>query len=210
MPDFKGVENLYIILAFIVPGLVVVYVRSRFITGRSPSHTENVLSYLTLSLLYYALTLPFIEPALNVKGPWIARAAIWICLTLIGPSILGLFLGAAAQKGLGNWATDKLGLSAAHVIPAAWDWRFSTTPRGGMFLMVTLTSDERIAGFFGVRSFASSDTGERDLYLEKEYTVTDDGSWQSRADKVGILIPGKEIKYVEFWEPQMEERANVQ
>src|ERR1700680_1506987 len=81
MPDFKGVENLYIILAFIVPGLVVVYVRSRFITGRSPSHIENVLSYLTLSLLYYALTLPFIEPALNVKGPWIARAAIWIYLT---------------------------------------------------------------------------------------------------------------------------------
>lgn len=83
---------------------------------------------------------------------------------------------AAAQKGLGNWATDKLGLSTVHVIPAAWDWRFSTTLRGGMFLMVTLTSDERIAGFFGVRSFASSDTGERDLFLEEEYTVTDDRS----------------------------------
>ncbi|MGH6846494.1 MAG: DUF6338 family protein [Methylocella sp.] len=208
MPDFKGAENLYLILAFIVPGLVVVYVRSRFITGRSPSHTDNVLSYLTLSLFYYALVLPFIEPALSVKGPWIARAVIWICLTLIGPSVLGLFLGATAQKGLGNWAADKLGLRTIHVIPAAWDWRFSTMPRGGMFLMVTLTNDARIAGYFGVRSFASSDSGERDLYLEEEYTVSDDGSWQSRSETVGILIPGKEIRHVEFWEPQMKERAN--
>jgi Family of unknown function (DUF6338) len=208
MPDFKGIDTFYLILAFIVPGLIVVYVRSQFITGRSPSHTDNVLSYLTLSLIYYALTLPFIEQALGVKEPWTAKAAIWICLTLIGPSVLGLFLGAAAQKGLGNWAADKLGLSTTHVIPAAWDWRFSTTPRGGMFLMVTLTSDERIAGFFGIRSFASSEPGERDLYLEEEYTVSDDGSWESRSDKVGVLIPGKEIRYVEFWEPQMKERAN--
>jgi Family of unknown function (DUF6338) len=85
---------------------------------------------------------------------------------------------------------------------------FFDNPARRMFLMVTLTSDERIAGFFGIRSFASSDPGERDLYLEEEYTVSDDGSWESRSDKVGVLIPGKEIRYVEFWEPQMKERAN--
>jgi len=74
--------------------------------------------------------------------------------------------------------------------------------------MVTLTNDERIAGFFGGRSFASSDSGERDLYLEEEYTVSDTGSWEPRSETVGILLPGKEIKYVEFWEPQMKEKAN--
>jgi Family of unknown function (DUF6338) len=67
--------------------------------------------------------------------------------------------------------------------------------------MVTLTSDERVAGFFGTASFASSDSTERDLYIEEEYTVTNEGQWEPRPTKVGILVPVKEIRYIEFWEP---------
>jgi hypothetical protein len=208
MPEFKGTENFYLILAFIVPGLIIFYVRSKFISGRTPSHTENLLSYLVLSLVYYVPTILFIESALSIKGPWIARAVIWIVLTLIGPALFGLFLGAAAQKEWWNLIANKLNLSVVHVIPAAWDWQFSKVPRGGMFIMVTLTSDERVAGFFGKNSFASSDAGERDLYIEEEYTVTEDGQWDARPTKVGVLIPVKEIKYIEFWEPQTKERTD--
>jgi hypothetical protein len=201
MFDPKTPENFYILLFFIVPGLVIVYVRSRFISGRTPSHTENILGYLVLSLLYYSITLPFMEQAFTIREPWIARAAVWIALTLIGPAIFGLILGVWAQKEWGPRIAHALGLTTIHVIPAAWDWRFSKIPRGGMFVMVTLTSGERVAGFFGPKSFASSDTGERDLYLEEEYLVNESGEWDSRSAKVGILIPVKEIRYVEFWEP---------
>ena len=76
-----------------------------------------------------------------------------------------------------------------------------------MFVMVTLTSGERVAGLFRDRSFASSDTGERDLYIEEEYTVTDEGVWEARTEKVGVLISAKEIRYVEFWNSQA---TNVQ
>jgi hypothetical protein len=200
VPNFKGIENFYLIFLFVVPGLVIVYVRSRFISGRVPSHTENALGYLVLSILYYAFTLPIIEWALNIREPLIERAAVWIGLTLVGPAIFGVLLGAWAQKEWGGCIAHKLGLDTIHVIPAAWDWRFSKIPRGGMFMRVTLTSGESVAGFFGSRSFASSDTAERDLYIEEEYTV-DGGQWEARADRVGILIPAKEIRYIEFWEP---------
>jgi hypothetical protein len=69
-----------------------------------------------------------------------------------------------------------------------------------MFVMVTLTSGERVAGLFGAKSFASSDTAERDLYLEEEYSVDGD-RWETRPAKVGVLIPVKEVRYIEFWEP---------
>lgn len=208
MPEFKGTDNFYLILAFIVPGLIIFYVRSKFISGRSPSHTENLISYLVLSLVYYIPTIFFVEKALSVQEPWLARAAIWIALTLVGPALFGFLLGAADQKEWWNLVANKFNLSIVHVIPAAWDWRFSKVPRDGIFIMVTLTSDERVAGFFGRNSFASSDVGERDLYIEEEYIVTEEGQWASRPTKVGILIPVKEIKYIEFWEPQAEERAN--
>lgn len=67
--------------------------------------------------------------------------------------------------------------------------------------MVSLTSGESVAGFFGPDSFASSDESERDIYIEEEYDVSDQGTWTPRPAKVGILIPVKEIRNIEFWEP---------
>jgi Family of unknown function (DUF6338) len=202
MPDLKSVENFHLILLFIVPGLVALFVRSKFITGRSPSTTENILSFIVISLVYYSLTIFFIEQALSVREPWIARASVWIGLILVGPAVFGFALGVWAQKEWGNWLADKFNLSIVHVIPTAWDWRFSKIPRGGMFIMVTLASGERVAGFFGNNSFASSDAAERDLYIEEEYTITDQGTWEARSERVGVLIPAKEIRYTEFWSPQ--------
>jgi hypothetical protein len=208
MFDFKGAENFNLILLFVVPGLVALFVRSKFITGRTPSPSENVLSFVVLSLVYYSFTILLVEKAFSVQEPWIARAAIWILLILIGPALFGFVLGVAAQKEWADWLAARVGLSVVHVIPAAWDWRFSKVPGGGMFIMVTLTSDERVAGLFASNSFASSDKGERDLYIEEEYSVTEDGRWESRPERVGILIPVKEIKYIEFWQPQTAERPN--
>lgn len=219
MLDFKGTENFYLILLFIVPGVIALSVRSKLITGRSPSTTENILTFLVLSLVYYSLTIFFIQAAFNVREPWFARAAIWICLLLVGPAIFGFILGVAAQKEwfssilehvIGaaanyrwtSWIANKLDLSVIHVIPAAWDWRFSKISRSGSFIMVTFVSGEVVAGYFGSESFASSDTGERDLYIEEEYTISAEGKWEPRTpEKVGILIPVKEIKHIEFWQP---------
>ncbi len=205
MPDFKGLQNFHMILFFIVPGIVIVYVRSRFITGRMPSISENVLSFIVLSLIYYSLTALFIEQALGFKEPLFIRAAIWSGLILIGPAAFGIFLGVSAQREWLTWIVNKFDVTIIHVIPTAWDWKFSKVPRGGQFVMITLTNDEKVAGFFGENSFASSDSSERDLYIEEEYTVSEAGIWEARSDKVGILVASREIKYIEFWEPKAEE-----
>jgi hypothetical protein len=201
MPDSKEVVYFQFALLFVVPGLVALLVRSRFITGRVPSAKENVLLFVVLSLIYYSLIIFLIEPAFSIREPWIVRALVWILLILVGPAVFGFILGVAAQKEWGTRLANKFGLTIVHVIPAAWDWRFSTIPRG-MFVMVTLISGERVAGFFGGNSFASSDVGERDLYIEEEYTVTHQGVWEARPEKVGVLISAKEIRYIEFWNPK--------
>ena len=201
MLAIETLDKLYLALAFLVPGLVIFYVRSMFITGRRPTHSENVLTYLVLSVVYYALTIPFIERVLSIEEPWTARAVVWVLLTLVGPAVLGLLLGISSQREYMKRIADKLKLTLVHVIPAAWDWRFSNLPRGGMFIMVTLKGDHAVAGFFGRHSFASSDSGERDIYIEEEYDVSDDGEWVPRSAKVGVFIPASEIRYIEFWEP---------
>jgi hypothetical protein len=106
----------------------------------------------------------FIEQALSIKEPWVYRALIWVALVLIGPALFGMFLGVAIQKEWFGWIPRKLNIVTIHVIPTAWDWKFSKIPRGGQFIMITLTNGEKVAGFFGPNSFASS-TGGRPLPL---------------------------------------------
>ena len=209
MPDFNGIENFQLILLFVVPGLIALFVRSRFIAGRAPSVTENALVFIVLSLVfivlslfYYSFTIFFVKPVFALQEPGVLQTLAWITLILIGPAIFGFILGTAAQKEWFTHFANWFGLAVVHIIPTAWDWRFSNIPRDGVFIMVTLTSGERVAGLFKDRSFASSDTGERDLYIEEEYTVSDDGVWEARPEKVGVLISAKEIRYVEFWNSQ--------
>ena len=221
MPDFKGTENFYLILAFVVPGVIALAVRSMFITGRNPKPTENLLTFLVLSLVYYSFIVFLLPGALSVKEPWTTRALIWISLFIAGPAIFGFVLGVAAQKEWAAraiyfsharlstywWYRNWFALTVIHPIPNAWDWRFSKVGRPyGVFIMVTLTNGVKVPGYFGHNSFASTDTGERDLYIEEEYTVNAKGNWEPRREKVGLLIPMREIKYIEFWDPKPAEQ----
>ena len=200
VPDFKGIENFHLVLFFIVPGLITVFVRSRFIAGRRPSHTEQLLSYLVVSLMYYTITLPYVMRVLAGLGNLYEQSFNWIILTLVGPAAFGLLLGAAAQKRWAHKIVEKVGLTMVDIIPTAWDYRFSKIPRPGIFVLVTLSDDKQVAGFFGPRSFASSDNEERDLYIEEEWTLKDDGTWEPRSAHIGIFVAAKEIKHVEFFE----------
>jgi hypothetical protein len=43
------------VLGYIVPGLIIVYIRAQFLTGRLGPHKDALLSYFTLSVIYLAL-----------------------------------------------------------------------------------------------------------------------------------------------------------
>jgi hypothetical protein len=128
----------------------------------------------------------------------LARTALWFALAFLGPAIFGMLLGVSVQRGWGRWFAHKLRLNPVHASPTAWDWRFSAATSGARYVLVTL-ADGTVAGVFGENSFASSDPTERDLYIEEMIDISDTGQWSRRPEKVGILIPGKEIKNVQFW-----------
>jgi hypothetical protein len=67
--------------------------------------------------------------------------------------------------------------------------------------MVTLADGSTVAGIYGTQSFASSDPAERDLLLQEIYDL-DDNTWSKRTEQQAILIPSKEIKLVQIWNPK--------
>ena len=207
MPDLKSADNLYLVLGFIVPGLIVLFVRSQFVTGRSPSHSAAFLSYLTVSVIYNALILPFIVFFSSIQEPGYGKAIVWFVLVFVGPAAVGLLLGVNIQKGLFHSFLQWCGLNPVHVMPTAWDWKFSSM--NSQWVLVTLNDGTRFSGFCGSDSFMSSDPAERDIYIERIYEIDDDNIWSSRGEN-GVLITSGNVRTIEFWPYNPQENTNEQ
>jgi|SRR5665213_691398 len=196
MPTVDSIKNIELVLVFMVPGLVALYARSQFLTGRLPELKEAAPSYLALTLVYYALTYPFFTyvTAINVDGPW--RAAMWFGLIFIGPIIFGSLLGITASRGFIRTILSKFGFRVVHPMPTAWDFKLSDDAE--QYVLVKLKDGTKFAGIFGGHSFASSDPNERDLYLERVFDLSRNNEWKARKGN-GVWLIGKEIQSIEFW-----------
>ncbi|MHC2019414.1 DUF6338 family protein [Methylobacterium sp. CM6247] len=198
MPDMKDLVNVQLVIAFIVPGLIITYVRSRFIAGRMEKMSDAILAYLSLTFVYYGITLPLIT-YIFVLPAGMLKILSWWLLIAVGPAFFGMLLGVGAQYGWVRRIAHKLGMRPVHSTPNSWDWRFSRCA-GQQFIMVTMADGSTATGIFGALSFASSDPSERDIYIEELWDVPDNGSvWTRQEPRRGILIPAKEIRYVNFW-----------
>ena len=207
MADLKSIDNLHQILGFLVPGLIVIFVRAQFVTGWRPSHSTTILSYFTISVIYYALALPFVDCVFPVREPGDGKVLAWFTLIFFGPAALGLILGINTQKNLVFRALQRLHLNPVHSVPTAWDWKFG---RGeSQWVFVTLKDGTRFGGFHSSESFVSSDPNERDIYIQWLYDIDDENKWHSRGDK-SVLITSGQVKTIEFWPYKTQENPSEQ
>lgn len=191
MIDLKTPEAFHAVLYFVVPGLIAVFIRAQFLSGRMQKQSDAILTYFSISLVYWsALLILGVSPSMLATKSGLTFVAVFV-----GPAIFGCLLGLNARLDLLRNGLRKIKLNPVHATATAWDWKWSRTkPR---FVIVTLTEGEVVAGAYDVNSFSSSDPAERDLFLEKVYDISSDGPWQLVPGKE-ILIRASEIRYVEF------------
>ncbi|MFO1163502.1 MAG: DUF6338 family protein [Reyranellaceae bacterium] len=207
----KGLDNVALILGFVVPGLVALFCRAQFLTGRVPPPADALLPCLALSFIYYAFVFPVIGLLPSPRQAGWGDALAWFAFIFLGPAVLGMVLGVWTQRDWGRavlrcWPLKYLALNTTHQIPTAWDWKFGRCQ--GEWVLVTLKDGTRFAGFFGSNSFASSDAKDRDLYIEVTYDLDRYDAWSPRGS--GVLIPTGEIRTVEFFEVQPTEVKDEQ
>ncbi len=199
MPDLKSVESVYLVLGFIVPGMIITLVRAQFFTGRVRTLSENVVTYVALTVLYYGLAAPVVEYVLSIREPGRAKIFAWLGLIILLPAAIGFAFGILGQNDVFRRILQYFKINPVHATPSAWDYAFARL-RGDHFVMVTLSDGSTVSGVYGSHSFASSDPTERDLFLQEIYDVDGD-SWKKRPEQQAILIPSKEIKHVQIWNP---------
>lgn len=195
MPDLKSIENVQLVVWFVVPGLVALYCRAQFLTGRVPLTAEAILPYLSLSLICFALGVPIQQYVLPGKdSPFYLLGTLVVIFAI--PALLGSMLGLSAQKGWTRRSLSYFGLTVVHEVPSAWDWKFSGT-RSPEWVFIVLKNGTKFAGFFGKNSFASSDGKDRDLYIQETYDVDENNRWTPRES--GTLFVADEISTIEFF-----------
>ena len=210
MPDLKGLDNIYLVLAFIVPGLVAMFCRAQFVTGRVPSKADAILPSLSLSFVYYAFVLPIVEHMSSLKGPFLLVAFAWLGLIFVGPALFGAILGIITQKDWGRtflqWLLRCMSINVVHSIPTAWDWKLSTAR--DEWVHVVLKDGTEFAGYYGAGSFASSHSQGRDIYIQEVFDIDIDNIWTSR--KSALLILAGEIRTIEFFPVEAKEPGDEQ
>jgi hypothetical protein len=191
--------NVLMVLQFLVPGFLVIFSRSIFVVRRKSIFKDDLLLYVTISILYGFFLLPFLKFLQFFDSPtwkWI----FWICVLIFVPSVLGGLLGVGAQKDWGRKAFNYFGLQPTSPYPTSWDQRFAQL-NSACYIIVTWQDGSQIAGFFGENSYAASSIDNRDLYLEKVWKLTEDGQWDPLKDSDGVLISVRDAKTVEFLRP---------
>lgn len=200
MFELNSIQDIQLLFAYLLPGFLIAFVFSRFFAAKPRGLTESLINYLVLTAIYYSLTYPItgliFGEGFDPKSPYTV-----LLFFMAGPVAFGLLLGSLNRRNAFHRLLRRIGINMVHPVPSAWDWRFYNM-RVGAFVLITLQDDSKVGGRFGPDSFASSDSAERDFYLDEIWHIDEHGEWTALGEKKGLLITGKEIKYIEFWDEE--------
>lgn len=193
-PDLTTVDGLTHAATLIVPGIIILGIRTRAIAGKAPDLKEQLAAFAVVSAAYFAVASWLFYASWGVTVPgW-----LWtLSLNILIPILVGLALCYAHQHRLLYRAAKLIRLELFHHLPTAWDYTFENF-RAGSFVLVELKDGKQIAGRLGERSFISSTKDERDILIESVWDHSH-VPWTEASPPRSILLCGGDIRWIEIF-----------
>lgn len=194
-------DAIFYAFAFLVPGFILHSTVAMLIPQKERDLNLSLLRFLVLSSMNYAIWSWLIYLIFHLEffnqHPF-RSATAWGCIILISPIVIGLLIGHFSQKEFFRKILQRIGLNPIHTIPTGWDYKFSKTKEPS-WVIITLKNGSKIAGLYGTQSFASSDTKERDIYIQQVFQLSVGQAWNAVQRSDGILISKDQISSIEFF-----------
>ncbi len=179
--DLLSPANFDFFARYLLAGFILMSVRSSFVSAQRPRPAEVLFDAIILSLINQLIYLLIISLLL-----WALPGAI----TLVGtpsrfgffaevvalPTILGAVWGNALAREWKIASFRRLLMPNVHPTERAYDFAFARRPGPG-FVIVGYTDGTQVFGYFGNASLAATDERRSDIYLERLYSVSEDGQW---------------------------------
>jgi len=80
MGDITTLTQLSLVAAYVMPGLIALFVRSQFLTGRFDASKENIISFIVISLIWSGLTAPLMVWLNATDSSFWYQSIIWVFL----------------------------------------------------------------------------------------------------------------------------------
>ena len=194
---FDSLSPVFYTSIFVLPGFIVKSIIDVMTPPQRYNNAKYFLSYLLYSLVNcslcswaYILISKHFLPSSGIY--WILS----LLITVISSILLALLIGFCKQKEWIEKIFARFHFRKIHPSPTAWDYVFSR--QEDSWVIVTLKNGSIIYGLYSFSSFASSDTDERDLYIEKVFTIGDNSQWIPNEQSKGILISKDSILTIEL------------
>lgn len=207
-----------VVVAVVLPGLVFGTVRS-WLRGFGPEDVSGAnrvaqafVVGVLFDLLYIALLGQWLVQTASIDDANDARAwAGWaILLGVALPGAVAYFWFGRPFRLLeirGRQLPVLLSKTPYRSTPTAWDRKIPHL--GGKFVRIEMPNGSAVAGWYGAGSYASTYPHPRDLYLEHQYAVREDGTLdelEGTQQTAGVWVSVPEGAIVIFTNPESEEK----
>jgi hypothetical protein len=193
--DIWNVDKLALFLIFFLPGFISMKVYDLMVPAEPRDFTKSLFEAISYSTLNFA-ALFWLIAAIQRNDfyhqhfvlYWLSFVAIMVVVPVCWPF---------AFLRLSSWRP--VGKHFVHPIQKPWDYVFGK--RVPFWIIIHLKNGEKIGGFFGPESFASSNPADEQIYLEEVWVLDETNSFLSPVENSrGIIIMNDEIRAVEFFE----------
>lgn len=189
---------------YLLAGLIVISVRSRFVVGERPKLAEQLLEAVVLSLInQLVFKLLVWVGALLALPVHLPPDALFFAEVLVLPVLLGALFGWNLSRGWNRSLLRRLSMPVQNPVRRAYDFAFGR-PRPPGWVIVSFADGTVVHGFFGEESLAASDGDRSDIYLERLYSVSDDGQWTEIVPRRAALLALEGMRSIEFLEMEGE------
>lgn len=192
--EFLSFTHIILIPLFFVPGFIYMKARRCFIADDKTNFSKD---------LYEAIGYSFINALIIFYPIFLISNSIFSYFSLLNYALL--FFAIILSPIIGAYLSYKFSSSKwyrNHFIEpnkSTWDNFFSM--RESYWVIITLKNGEKIAGKYGVNSFASTYPLPEEIYIEDVWKLNESNNkFQHKIDmNKGVLITKDEISYINFY-----------
>lgn len=180
---------------FLTPGIIVVYLLNLVRIGPRLEYRFLILHYVVAATFFYILFYPVFHFGEGVVLPVWLHSFLFFFVT---PSALGLLLAYSSKFSLFEKALQKVEFKANVPIDDAWDYLFGEKLGDGVYVIITLKTDDIIYGYIGPSSLAGNTPGRRDLFVERIFELADNEEWVAVQPNRAIYLKEDQIRFMEI------------
>lgn len=192
-----SVEVVWLTCQFVLPGYIIREILLAVMPQKTISDGAQLVETLGYSVLHMALwgwLINGIQIKLGSNIGWcgLAEVVVILCTAIFTGVLLGVF----RERQVFRILFQKMGIKLSHPVPTAWDYKFSVCE--SQWVEVTVSDGKTLRGFYSGKSFSSSDSNYRDIYLEELYIKNKD-TWTKVERTSGVWINPEEIRFIKFY-----------